>query len=139
MKTEYTFDEGALLGADLADAMDDILRELGQRVGRLAQTPKAKGGRMPVDNGDLRGSFVAGVNGFQFEGPEVAEFSFASAKAGDTIYMGWTADHALRLNSGFVGEDSLGRTYNQEGNFFADKAAEAAPGIMDDIIAEIFG
>lgn len=46
------------------------------------------------------------------------------AKLGDTIYGNWTAVYARRIEYGFVGEDSLGRKYNQKGNGMTRRAAQ---------------
>lgn len=100
-----------------------VVRQSIQDVSRLAQTPKAKGGRMPVDTGFLRNSYMAGLNGStSLSGPVAYEAVIAGMKMGDTFTAGWTAPYARRMEFGFVGTDSLGRTYNQPGNFFMENA-----------------
>jgi hypothetical protein len=41
---------------------------------------------------------------------------------GKPVYLGVQAIYAPRQNYGFVGTDSLGRTYNQSGAFFVEGA-----------------
>lgn len=95
-----------------------VIKQSIQDVSELAQTPKAQGGRMPVDTGFLRNTYTAeGLSG-----PDAYVAAVASFQIGATFQAGWTAAYALRMEKGFVGEDSLGRTYNQPGNFFMETA-----------------
>lgn len=89
-----------------------------------AGTPKAQGGKMPVDTGFLRNSAVASKDGMPNSGSSAYGLVFASLKAGETVYAGWTAAYASRMEYGFVGKDSLGRQYNQQGNGFARAAQQ---------------
>lgn len=100
-----------------------IVRQSIQDVSELAQLPKAKGGRMPVDNGYLRNSYTAGLNGSTgLSGPVIYEAVIAGMKMGDTFTAGWKEPYALRQERGFVGTDALGRYYNTPGNFFMETA-----------------
>lgn len=81
--------------------------------------------RTPVKTGNLRRSWFGQVNVIPSGMPgknvdPIAQATIAAAglKVGDVYYMGNTAAYARRLEYGFVGEDSLGRTYNQAGRFF---------------------
>jgi len=101
-----------------------IFKESAQELFSKAQTPVAQGGNMPVDTGFLRNSFVAGLNGStSLTGPDAYVAAIAGAKLGDVVFGGWTAKYAARIEFGFSGQDSLGRTYNQDGRGFARKAA----------------
>ena len=107
------------LKAVIADSVQDVLE--------AAQTPqpsvKRTGGsfevgKIPVDEGDLIQSLEIGFNAaYQQTGGAVA-LSAAAFSLGDTINARWTAAHALRIELGFSGADSLGRTYSQEGRHF---------------------
>lgn len=100
-----------------------IFKQSAQEVFSKAQTPVAQGGNMPVDTGFLRNSFVAGLNGStSLTGPDAYVAAIAGAKLGDVVFGGWTAKYAARMEFGFFGQDSLGRTYNQAGMGFARKA-----------------
>ena len=84
-----------------------IFRESVQRTIEEAQTPVAKGGKMRVDTGFLRGSGAASLTGMP-TGPrrpieEGATFDFLGdgvtltigrAQLGDTIFFGWSAEYA---------------------------------------------
>lgn len=115
-----------------------IVRQSIQDMTAIAQTPKAKGGRMPVDKGQLRNSFVSGLNGSTaLTGPDVYTATLATFEMGDTFNAGWTAAHALRQEKGFVGTDKLGRTYNQSGNFYMESALAQWQAINDANAAKV--
>jgi len=111
--------------ADLTKSkMEAVVKKSAERVFEAAQTPKVQGGSMPVDTGFLRNSFVAELNGGGVtSGPDAYGLVIANYELGDAIFGGWTAEYAIRMEYGFSGEDALGRTYNQAGNFFALNAA----------------
>lgn len=90
-----------------------------------AQTPKAKGGRMPVDTGNLRNSHTCGLNGSTWlTGPDSYQMVLSKAELGDVVEGGWTAPYARRIEMGFTGTDSKGRAYSQEPTFFLRGAAQ---------------
>lgn len=113
----------AVMSESIQDAMD------------IMQTPVPNGGRMPVDDGHLINSVITELNGSQIgraaEGEDQGGANSAANIAllvaqmepGDTARIGWSAAHAMRQHEGFVGEDELGRSYNQEGKFWIDGAA----------------
>jgi hypothetical protein len=120
----------AVMSESIQDAMD------------IMQTPVANGGRMPVDDGHLINSVVTELNGSQIgRASEAADKGGASStaniallvtqmKIGDVARIGWSAAHAMRQHEGFVGEDALGRSFNQEGKFWIDGAAAQWPQII---------
>lgn len=91
---------------------------------------------VPVDHGFLRNSLVSEINGSgQFPATKPASdtdsgtdnsgavaLSIAGAEIGDALQFAWTAVYARRVNSGFVGKDSLGRSYNQKARLFLEGA-----------------
>lgn len=99
-----------------------------QQLGEVANVPKAKGGRMPVVTSTLRDSFQSSLHGASLgSGPDAATFAAMSAQTGDVIIMGWggaASAYARRVNYGFNGTDSLGRTYNQKGAHFMEYGAD---------------
>ena len=113
----------AQMQAVLSASVQDVLEE--------AQKPVAQGGRMPVDTGFLRNSLVCELNGSQI-GTGATSYTLAAAgmEPGDIARFGWTAAYALRMELGFVGEDSLGRTFNQQGRHFVEGAAAQWPQIV---------
>lgn len=88
----------------------------------------------PRDTGHLRGAWVATVNGAPVaafptnidvaEGSGRAEsyVNIDNAKLGDRITYSNRATYFRRVNNGFVGTDSLGRFYNQIGQYFVERA-----------------
>ena len=113
----------AQMQAVLSASVQDVLEE--------AQKPVAQGGRIPVDTGFLRNSLVCELNGSQI-GTGATSYTLAAAgmEPGDIARFGWTAAYALRMELGFVGEDSLGRTFNQQGRHFVEGAAAQWPQIV---------
>ncbi|EJU14119.1 hypothetical protein LH128_05153, partial [Sphingomonas sp. LH128] len=80
------------------------------------------------------GSFSAGIG---------------AIKPGETVYIGWTAAYARRMNFGYVGTDSAGRYYgsaqavittgysNRSGYGFAEAAAAKWPAILAEQVAKL--
>lgn len=100
-----------------------IVRQSIQDVSEIAQSPKAQGGRMPVDTGFLRNSYNAGIDGATTAtGPAAYVAAVAGLEVGDTFNARWSAGYAMRMEKGFAGADALGRTYSQPGNFFMENA-----------------
>lgn len=88
--------------------MTAIFRESVQRTINDAQTPVAKGGRMPVDTGFLRNSMTASLSGLPVgpsvrgEGqgnPDDVVLVIAGAKIGDIIWAGWAAEYSPFMES----------------------------------------
>lgn len=100
------------------------------------QNPTGKGGALPLDTGFLRASLQA-VQGdalpamTENESPEgrfvynTASLTSVLATAPLTapVSIIYTAKYARRMEYGFVGKDSLGREYNQQGFGFVRLAA----------------
>lgn len=105
-------------------------------------------GNLPVDLGHLRASLVVGIGNIApaittpGDGPATAwdeagaNLIIDGAGLGDAIMAVYTVAYAARMNYGFVGTDSLGRTYNQSGRRFVDLAAQQWPRIVSEVIAE---
>ena len=110
----------AVVGASVQDVME------------AAQLPEDQGGRLPVKTSFLRNSLVSELNGSKVaEGPESFTLVAAQIEPGDTARFAYTAAYALRMELGFVGQDSLGRTYNQSGRHFVEGAAAQWPAIVE--------
>jgi len=101
------------------------------------------GGNMPIDTGFLRASLqmstegppVTRADGEPVPGgvyPENGDVALviAGAEIGQDLYAGWSAAYARRMEYGFVGKDSLGRSYNQAGFGFLALAAQQWPAIV---------
>ena len=102
----------------------------------MAQT-RPNGGRVPVVTGNLYRSLMMSTTApppradsdATFSAPPT--FSFPEINADSIVYLGFQANYAHRQNYGFVGTDSLGRTYNQAGAGFAEASAANWPSIVD--------
>ena len=104
---------------------DDVIGNALGNVITQSQTPKSKGGRMPVLDGFLRKSLQSSLNGQGGLTGAASHIAVTSAmKATDNAAFGWTMGYAMRQNYGFTGTDSAGRTYNQEGNHFLEYGTE---------------
>jgi hypothetical protein len=91
-----------------------------------------QGGNLPHDTGNLGRSLAVSTTDFPEVDAGLASYSDMSSTDsftisgldfGDTLYMGFQAVYAPRMNYGFVGTDSLGRQYNQSGHFFVELSA----------------
>ena len=107
-----------------------IFRTSAARVLEEANVPESAGGRMPVDTSFLMNSRGATVSpgGALQDAPPV----FARMQVGETVQAGWSAVYAMRQEFGFMGQDSLGREYNQGGKAFLRTALQRWQEFVDD-------
>lgn len=129
-------------------ALEAVFQDSAQTVFNEVRTPVAAGGRMPVKTGNLRRSFLASTAAMPSikQGAETfsdlggaSELTIAGATLGSTIYIGAQAAYAARLNYGFVGTDSAGRTFNQQGYGFIDAVSQRWPQIVAASEAKVRG
>lgn len=127
-------------------AAEAVFQTAAQTVANEVRTAVAEGGRMPVKTGNLRRSLMASTSAMPTIKPEQTTFSdsgvelvIAGAELGSTVYLGFQAAYAARMNYGFVGEDSLGRVYNQTGFGFVDAVAQRWPAIVAAAEAKVRG
>lgn len=109
--------------------MRDCFAEAVQDVVETAQLEKSKGGRMPNRvTGNLINSLASGLNG-SFGAPSADSYivTLSQLEIGDIARFAWTAPYARRIELGFSGTDSLGRTYEQPGNHFLGAAVAQWP------------
>lgn len=117
--------------------MRDVMRESTQDVVDMSQEPVAKGGKMPVDTGNLRNSFLSGLNGsfsFSVRTPDpsaaaatvAAQLVIAKMDFGDIANFGWSAEYAQSVHNGPAG---------RAGYFWVDHAVQGWQGIVDKNIA----
>jgi hypothetical protein len=98
------------------EKIEAVVKQSAQEVFSIAQTPKAQGGRMPVDTGFLRNSLVAELNGATVGGgADSYVLAVGAMDLGDTIFAGWTADYARHMEYG---------TSKTPGNFYMLSAAQ---------------
>ena len=58
-------------------------------------------------------------------------------KLGEVFMMRNNAVYAMRIEYGFVGTDSLGRHYNQQGRYFVTQNVAAWPTIVADMAEQL--
>lgn len=93
------------------------------------QTPKAKGGRMPVDTGFLLNSLVSGLDG-SFGPPGADSYTgvIAGMEIGDVVRFAYTAEYAVHQELGtsrFAGNHFMGAAAAKWPAFVAANAARA--------------
>jgi len=138
------------LGKIFRESAQRVIEEM-QRVGPSVANPGGgEGGNLPVDLGFLRASLTAKLNapetGITVPPSDTQSYQYnegaisliiLSAKLGDSIFAVYTAAYARRLEYGFNGTDSLGRSYNQSGYGFVRLAAAQWPTIVKRVVAEV--
>ena len=108
--------------------IDAVLKDATQTVVAVAQTPKAKGGRMPVDTGNLRNSLMSSVaGGAAGQGEDSYIMAAAGIKGGDVATFTWTAEYAAAVNNGRNG---------RPGAHFVEGAVDQWPAIVRASIAK---
>lgn len=127
--SDWAGDANKMLTALLRGSVQDLAKE--------ASTTIPNGGRVPEQTSNLARSVVIDDKPPQVDPPGTVHtmtkdftLGVANIKPGDDVYIGWTAGYARRQNYGFVGTDSLGRTFNQSGYGFAEAAAAKWPAIV---------
>lgn len=126
------------------DRAEAIFQTAAQEVANEVRSPVADGGRMPVKTGNLRRSLMASTSEMPSIKAEKTTFTdsgiemvIAGAELGSTVFLGFQAAYAARMNFGFVGEDSLGRAYNFAGFGFVDAVAQRWPQIVKEAEAKV--
>ncbi len=114
-----------------------IFRESAEALMEQANTPEGRGGKMPVDTGFLRNSSVASKDGPGTPDSSDPALVFAALQLGETVWAGWTAAYAMRMEHGFSGKDSLGRQYEQAGKGFMRAAAQNWDFIVNEVTAKV--
>ena len=108
--------------------IDAVLKDATQSVVAVAQQTKAKGGRMPVDTGNLRNSLQSSVaGGTMGEGASSYILAAAGMNGGDLATFTWTAEYAAAVNNGNRG---------RPGAHFVEGAVDQWPAIVQASIAK---
>lgn len=122
--------------------MRNVFRASVQDLAQDMSTGLPEGGDVPVKSGNMarsvmvqEGSMPNVVEGATFAAPDIA--AAQTLEIGDTAYIGYQAIYARRVNHGFVGTDSLGRSYNQAGAGFVEKSAARWPQIVEVSIGKV--
>ena len=108
--------------------IDAVLKDATQTVISVAQTPKSKGGRLPVDTGNLRNSLQSSIaGGASGEGKESYIMVAGNMKGGDVATFTWTAEYAAAVNNGNRG---------RPGAHFVEGAVDQWPAVVRASIAK---
>lgn len=88
---------------------------------------KPVGGRVPFQTGNLARSLVASTSGMPSTSDKPAAGSnlglvTAGLRLSQPVWIGYQAVYARRRNYGFVGADSMGRVFNEQGDYFVEAA-----------------
>lgn len=78
-------------------------------------------GKIPVDSKELISSLK--LNDQPISSKDGLDAEAVTLEPGGVDTFAWTAPHSARIEFGFVGEDSLGRQYEQAGRFFVSEHA----------------
>jgi hypothetical protein len=113
------------------DVAEEIVANTQIDTGFARHSFQASGTQMPVMRADAKP--VDGVKYAVDTGP--INLVISNVPLGETVYLGFVAAYARRLESGFVGQDSLGRTYNQSGRGMVRLAAQNWPWIVSEATA----
>lgn len=111
------------------------------RVGAIDMVNRVKE-LTPVDTGFLRSNWTAIIKGGEepiagrVQPPEAV---IMSARIGDVIVILNPTIYARRIEYGFVGEDSLGRHFHQQGVHMVAQTMAEAPAIFDAAVARVGG
>jgi len=126
--TKYTFAQLDQWTKKTEKRIDAVLKDATQSVVAVAQQTKAKGGRMPVDTGNLRNSLQSSVaGGATGEGKESYIMVAAGMNGGDLATFTWTAEYAAAVNNGNRG---------RPGAHFVEGAVDQWPAIVRASIAK---
>ena len=101
------------------EKVEAVVKQSAQEVFSIAQTPKAAGGRMPVDIGTLRNSLMSDLNGTRVgQGPESYVLAIAGMEMGDVMFAGWGGPASAYARIQEYG------TSKMPGNFYMLSAAQ---------------
>ena len=126
--TKYTFAQLDQWTKKTEKRIDAVLKDATQSVIAVAQQTKAKGGRMPVDTGNLRNSLQSSIaGGASGEGASSYIMVAGNMKGGDLATFTWTAEYAAAVNNGNRG---------RPGAHFVEGAVDQWPAIVRASIAK---
>ena len=124
--------------------MTAVWRQSIDDLAEVMNRTRANGGRLPHLTGNLMRSLLASTSAMPSTGEPDAKYSgqdvglvTAGLQLDQTVWLGYQAIYARRLNYGFVGEDSLGRNYNQAGAHFLEAAIAEWPNIVRMAVSKI--
>ena len=121
------------------DSITDVCRQAQTSAQGVSAGGTLIEGRIPVVKSDLINSFTSEVGSLKTKGHASYAVALAGFDIGETATFSWDIDYAARVNYGFTGTDSEGRTYNQSGWFFMTRAVEKWPEFVNKNVARVRG
>lgn len=128
-------------GAQTNEALDALARQTCFAIAEEVH------GTTPVDTGTLKGAWQPSLDkavdapseGAAPSGGGSAQITAVAAgvKAGSRFFMVNHLAYAKRIEFGFVGVDSLGRSYDQKGRYFVTTAVKRWPQIVAKVAASL--
>ncbi len=112
--------------AQTEERLNAVFRTAAQDTAREVQTPRAKGGKLPVDTAFLRNSFAADINttpsgnGNSSYSSGPISIVIGRAKIGDRVVFGWGANYAVYMEARYGFLRSAAQNWQQ----IVDKAAK---------------
>ena len=100
----------------------------------------------PVDTGFLRSSWqpsigqpesAKGSAGNEAQAQAQINLTIAQMRAGQVYYLTNNAVYAKRIEFGFVGQDSLGRNFNQQGRFMVTDNVKRWPVVVESVTKDL--
>lgn len=116
--------------------IDAVSRSAVQGMADEMARGRNSGGLVPVKTGNLVRSLLGQPGSMPttkdgpFPGQDIGPALLAWDVGQEPFYIGYQAKYARRQNYGFVGQDSLGRNYNQAGFGFVEAAIAKWPQIV---------
>lgn len=119
-----------------------VYRRSVELLGEEMTNTKPNGGNVPFLTGALARSLLASTQGMPKNSDKIPAGSNVGLVASglnlnQTVWLGYQAKYARRQNYGYVGADSLGRVYNQQGSYFVEKAIAKWPQLVKKAVDEI--
>jgi hypothetical protein len=120
-------------------AVQKLVRQLLENVGKGA-------GQTPFLTGNLRRSLLASTSSLpavrkdvEFKGDNSGQIALTIATwdTGSPLWLGFQAAYGMRLEYGFTGTDSAGRSYNQAGRYFVRAAVNNWQNYVNEAAKEI--
>lgn len=119
-----------------------VYRRSVELLGEDMATTRPQGGRVPFLTGNLARSLLASTTAMpkiedgDRSGSNVGVVA-ATLKLDQPVFIGYQAAYARRQNYGFIGQDSLGRSYNQTGHYFVEGAIANWQNIVTRAVNEV--
>lgn len=122
----------AALTRAIVNAIQDLMETIQTSAAGITAGGTLIEGRFPVVSGDLIRSLVTELNGARTgEGEKSYAVGLANFELGQFIRFSWTMEYALRVELGFTGTDSLGRSFQQQGWHMVGKNVPQFPALFE--------